>query len=176
MVYEVEIRSFISKEKYLELIDFFNKNAKFLNDGNQETHYFDCEQDLRIQKNNEYSKIWLKAGKMHDEKRKEVEIRLKKEDFNKAQELFSEMGLNVKIKWFRNRREFLWNELNICLDYTLGYGYIIEIEKLCEEKDRDFYENFIKLKFGELNIGITSKEEFNQRFNDYEKDWKNRIN
>ena len=175
MVYEVEVRSFISKEKYLELIDFFNKNSNFLNETNQETHYFDSIKDLRIQKNDNYSKIWLKSGKMHDEKRKEIEIRLKKEDFAKAQELFFEIGLNIKIKWFRKRREYLWNEFNVCIDYTKGYGYIIEIEKLCKEKDKNYYEELIKSKFKELNINITSKAEFNEKFHYYEKNWKTLI-
>ena len=147
-----------------------------MNESNQETDYFDGDKDLRIQKNNDYSKIWLKGGKMHDEKRKEIELRLKKEDFEKAKDLFSEMGLNVKIKWFRKRKEYSWGEFSVCLDYTKGYGYIIEIEKLCEESDKDFYEKLIKSKFIELNVDITSKEDFNQKFLYYEKNWKNLIN
>ncbi|MFA5303330.1 MAG: CYTH domain-containing protein [Candidatus Nanoarchaeia archaeon] len=176
MVYEVEIRSFISKDKYLELTNFFDKHAVFLSESDQETHYFDCNKDLRIQKNSNYSKIWFKAGKMHDEKRKEIELMLKKEDFSKAQELFNELGFNVKIKWLRKRREYKWGEFSVCIDYTKGYGYIIEIEKLCEEKDKDYYENVIRSKFDEINVKITSKEEFSQKFKDYEKNWKALIN
>jgi uncharacterized protein YjbK len=79
---EVEIRSFISKEKYEELLDFFNKNAEFVKEDLQETHYFDCEQDLRIQKNNKGSKIWLKKGKIHDDAREEIEIFTQNESFD----------------------------------------------------------------------------------------------
>jgi hypothetical protein len=64
----------------------------------------------------------------------------------------------------------------VCLDYTKGYGYIIEIEKLCEEKDKNYYEDLIKSKFKELNIEITSKEDFSQKFKDYEKNWRNLTN
>lgn len=175
MVYEIEIRSFISKDKYFELIEYFNKNAKFLSETNQETHYFNSNKDLRIQKNDLYSKIWLKCGKMHDERRKEIEIRFNKEDFAKAEDLFNELGYDVKIKWFRKRREYEWNEFSVCIDYTKGYGYIIEIEKLCEEKDKDYYEKLIKSKFNEINIDITSKEEFSEKFKDYENNWKSLI-
>ena len=56
---EVEIKCFISKEKYEELLIFFNKNADFVNEDDQETYYFDAEHDLRIQKNNSFSKIVL---------------------------------------------------------------------------------------------------------------------
>ena len=52
---EVEIKSFITKEEYDELVKFFRKNAEFINEDNQTTYYFDCEQDLRIQKNDFFS-------------------------------------------------------------------------------------------------------------------------
>ena len=52
---EVEIRSFISPEKYQELLFFFHKEGKFLNEDEQETYYFDAEEDLRIQRNNTYT-------------------------------------------------------------------------------------------------------------------------
>ena len=40
---EFEIRSFISKDKYNELIEFFKNNAEFLNEDYQETYYFDTK-------------------------------------------------------------------------------------------------------------------------------------
>ncbi|GEM_PF-2211807 len=70
---EVEIRSFISKDQYQELITFFHKNGQFKGEDNQETYYFDAEQDLRIQRNHTHSKIWMKKGKLHDEHREEIE-------------------------------------------------------------------------------------------------------
>ena len=66
MAIEVEARSFITKEQYEKLLEFFKQNSKLLKEDYQETFYFNCEQDLRIQKNNFYSKVWLKKGKMHD--------------------------------------------------------------------------------------------------------------
>ena len=49
---EAEVRSFISKEQYEKLLSFFKQNAKLLKEDYQETFYFDCESDLRIQRNN----------------------------------------------------------------------------------------------------------------------------
>jgi len=54
---EVEIRSFLTKERYEELIEFFKENAKFVGEDEQETIYFDSDNDVRIQKNNYFSKI-----------------------------------------------------------------------------------------------------------------------
>ena len=78
---EVEIRSLITETKYNELIDFFKKESKFLGEDYQETFYFDSEQDIRIQKNKAYSKIWLKKGKIHDEFREELELKFNIDDF-----------------------------------------------------------------------------------------------
>jgi len=176
MVFEAELRSFISKEKYDELISFFQKNAELLSDTSQETHYLNSDKDLRIQKNDDYSKIWLKLGKMHDEQRKEIEIRMKSQDFDSLKEIFEIIGFDAKIKWFRKRKEFSWKGLSICLDNTKGYGYILEIEKLCDsEEEANSAKEEIKQKFLELEVIESSKEEFAQKFQDYEKNWRSLI-
>lgn len=164
---EVEVRSFLTKEKYEELLEYFKKNAQFLNDDYQETHYFDCEEDLRIQKNNFFSKIWMKKGKIHDEAREEIEIKVAKEDFEKLEKIFQATGLKVKIKWFRNRTNFKWQNITVSLDYTRGYGYIIELEIMSDEENKESSLKILREKLDELGIIQTSKEEFDKKFNDY---------
>lgn len=172
---EVEIRSFITKEKYEKLLEFFKKNAEFVKEDFQETHYFDCEQDLRIQKNNFGSKIWMKKGKIHDDAREEIEIKTDKENFEKLGKLFNELGNNVEIKWLRDRKQFNWKETKVCLDYTKGYGYIIELEKMSSEENKEkIFEN-LKQKLEELNIVLSSKKEFNSKFENYKKNWEELI-
>jgi adenylate cyclase class IV len=85
---EVEIRSFISKEQYNELLKFFNKEATLVKKDKQKTIYFDSKQDLRIQKNNSTTKVWIKKGKVHDNFREEIEIHTKKEDFENAFKIY----------------------------------------------------------------------------------------
>lgn len=173
---EVELRSFISKEKYENLIKFFQDKAKFLKEDYQETYYFDAPVDLRIQKNNFFSKIWMKKGKIHDDAREEIEVKFAKEDFEKLERLFLAVGLNVQIKWFRNRHEFEWNDFSICVDYTKGYGYILEIEKLCSEDKKEETIELVNNKFKELNIPLTPKEEFDNKYIYYKENWKSLIN
>jgi len=171
---EVELRSFVSKEKYEELKDFFDKNAEFIKEDEQETHYFNTEQDLRIQKNNYYSKIWLKDGKLHDESREEVEIKMDKEDFPNLQKLFKSLNYDVEIKWFRHRIVYSWKEVSVMLDYTKGYGYIIELEILTEHDENKALEK-LKQLFNELNIEITPKQEFSEKYEYYKENWKNLV-
>ncbi len=172
---EIEIRAFISKEKYEELLKFFNENSKFIKEDLQETHYFDCKQDLRIQKNNKGSKIWLKKGKIHDDAREEIEIYTKNENFEDLGKLFNELGHNIEIKWLRKRNEFEWGGIKVCIDYTNGYGYIIELEKLGSEEDKETILEELKEKLKELNIPLTPKEEFEERYNYYKENWRRLI-
>ena len=88
---EVEIRSFLTKERYEELIEFFKENAKFVGEDEQETIYFDSDNDVRIQKNNYFSKIQMKKGQIHDETREEIEVKCDREDFDKLLQIFESL-------------------------------------------------------------------------------------
>jgi len=171
MPVEVEIRSFISKEKYEELLDFFKKEGEFVNEDEQETYYFDAPFDLRIQRNNFFSKIWMKSGRIHDEHREETEIKFDRNDFERAEKMFLSLGYNVQIKWFRKRHNFKWQGIDVAIDFTKGYGYIIEFEKIVEENEKEKTLGMLKEKFQLLNIPLTSREEFDQKFQYYKENW-----
>ena len=168
---EVEIRSFISEEKYKELIDFFKKNWEFLWKDYQETFYFNGEKDLRIQKNENYSKIWMKEWNIHDEARKEIEIKVPKDDFEKLENLFLWLGYDIEIKWYRLRNDFKWEWIRISLDHTKWYWYIIELEIMSSIEEKDKNSDYLKKKFVELWINITSKDEFTQKYKYYKENW-----
>lgn len=169
---EVEVRSFIDKKKYEELLVFFNKNGINTGSDHQETYYYDAPQDLRIQKSNVCSKVWLKKGEMHDECREEIEIKSDVKDFEQLEKLYKALGYKIKIKWFRDRTEFEWKETKISLDYTRGYGYIIELERLTMPNMAKKELENIKEQMKELDIKITPKEEFEAKYKDYERNWK----
>ena len=169
---EVEVRSFISKEQYDGLLTFFRENAVFLKEDYQETFYFDCKQDLRIQKNSFFSKIWMKKGNLHDAYREELEIRFDKEEFEKLEKLFLSLGLNIQIKWFRKRTELKWGDITVCLDFTKGYGHIIELEIMTSEENKEKEHSFLIEKIKSLGLELTPKEEFDRKFLYYKKNWK----
>lgn len=166
---EAELRSFITKEEYDRLLGFFRKSAKFIKEDEQETHYFDSDVDLRIQKNNFFSKVWIKRGKIHDEAREELELKLPREDFEKLGKIFKCLGLGVSMKWFRKRLVFEWEGVTACLDDTKGYGLILELEKMCSEKEKEHAVVELRKKFGQLGVKITPREEFEKRFESYRK-------
>ena len=172
---EVEIRSFISKEQYEQLLAYFKKEGESLGEDYQETYYFDTEEDLRIQKNNSFSKIWMKKGKLHDDHREEIEIRFDKNDFEKLERLFLNMGIGVQIKWFRTRNTFRWQGISVMVDYTKGYGYIIELEKMTTQEDKDKTLELLKEKLKTLNIPLTPKEEFQKKYEYYKTNWRDLV-
>ena len=173
---EAEIRSFITEEKYEELIGYFIKNGRLIGEDFQETFYFDSVQDIRIQRNLNFSKIWMKRGKMHDEAREEIEVRFPREDFEKLEKIFLSMGMNVRIKWFRKRHEFEWSGIRVCIDHTRGYGHIIELEKIVDESGREKALSELRENMEKLGIALTPRKEFEERFEDYEHNWKKLVN
>lgn len=169
---EVELRSFITKEQHGKLLDFFRKNARLVKEDFQETYYFDAEEDLRIQRSKFFSKIWMKKGMIHDEAREEIEIKFDREDFESLERLFLNLGYNVQIKWFRERKQFDWNGIKACLDDTKGYGLIIELEKICSDSEKEAALGLLKQKFGELGVEITPREIFEEKFKNYRENWR----
>lgn len=168
---EVEIRSFISEEQYEKLLIFFKKEAKKFIEDYHETHYFDTKEDFRIYKTNTHTILLLKKGKIHDDTREETELKLPKEDFEKTEKLFLDLGFKIKVKWYRKRFEFDWQEIKVCLDYTKGYGYIIELEIMTNKAEKEKALSILQNKIAELKINPTSKEEFSEKFKFYEENW-----
>lgn len=168
---EVEIRSFISEKQFNQLLGYMKQNAKFLGEDNQISYYFSGSADLRIQKCDTYAKIWLKKGKIHDKHREEIEIKFDREDFEKLEKLLNVLGYEVEIKWFRDRKRFDWDGIKVTLDYTKGYGYIIELEKLVSRSEEKIYKE-LEDKLKELGVDITPKKVFEEKFFHYKKNWR----
>ena len=172
MTIEVEIKSFITKVQFDRLHSFFLKNATFLYQDNQETCYFTGDKDIRSQKNTDSAKIIFKKGRVHDQQRAEVEVRVLQEDYENIQAIFNELGLVPEIIWYRKRLAFKWQDIDVCLDHTKGYGYILEMEKLSDKKRQDPDLAYLKAKLADLNITLTPREEFEKAFAYYRANWR----
>lgn len=168
---EVEVRSFITKKQYENFLKYFKTNGKFLGKENQITYYLAGPNDLRIQKTNNLAKLWLKGGKIHAKFREDIVVRCDREDFEKLEELLLKLGYKVQIKWFRTRNDFLWKSIRVSVDFTRGYGYIIELEKMAAEKDKEKIYHFLLGKLKTLGIKPTPKQELDKKFNYYKKNW-----
>lgn len=173
---EVEVRSFVSEDKFNKLRAFFEKNAEFLGEDEQETVYFNCKGDVRLQRSNSYSKIWMKEGRMHDEAREETEVKLDREDFEKAIKVFAAMGFEVTVKWLRKRRSYVWGNIAVTLDDNKGYGLILELEKLSSDEEKEAARNHLNERMRELGVEITPRDVFEEKFDHYTKNWRDLLN
>jgi 8-oxo-dGTP diphosphatase len=172
---EIEVQTFIPKEEYEKLLLFFKDNAEFVKEDFQETFYFDENSNLRIQRNSDGAKLWHKSGNVHDEFMEEIEIKTRRDDFENLEKFLNKLGHNVKIKWLRTRNQFKWNEIKVCVDYTKGYGYILELEKIGNEYNKEIILRELKEKLRELGICETPKEVFSEKYEYYKNNWRELI-
>lgn len=169
---EVEIRAFLSLEEYTQLQAFFNAEAVSSREDNQLTYYFTGPDDLRIQKNDYYAKIWMKKWLIHDEAREEIEIKCDRNDFSTLEHLFLALWYDVEIVRQRKRLHYTRWDIDVSLDDTTGYGYILELEILCEKDKQEANIAYLKTKFAELGIVITPKEVFQEKYDWYKENWR----
>ena len=117
----------------------------------------------------------MKKWKLHDDHREEIEIKFDKEDFDKLQQLFLNLWYEVEITRIRKRLQFDRDGIEVSLDYTKWYWYIIELEILSTDLDKEENLAILRQKFTELEIAITPKEEFKQKYEWYKTNWKTLI-
>ena len=169
---EVEVRSFISEDEYDRLIKEMEEKGEKVKEDKQITYYFSGDEDLRIQKNNSFAKLWMKGGDIHDDDREEFEVEFDRDDFQTLKEILEALGYEVEIKWYRKRHKFRWKGFDVCVDYTPGYGRIVEIEKLCEEGDEEGKYGELLDALEELGVEETPDEEFDEAYERYKNNWK----
>lgn len=169
---ECEVRTLLDYYQYEALKTRLMREADFKGEDVQETRYFEGPHDLRIQKSASCAKVWLKKGKMHDECREEVEIKIEPERFGELERLFDALGYSTGIVWHRYRMRFMWEDIDVSLDYTKGYGYVIELEKMSDEAGKEETLRRLKDKLAELGLKPTPKPVLHERFTYYRERWK----
>lgn len=172
---EVELRTFINKESYEKLLDKL-KNER-IDEEKQITTYYNCKQDFRMMETKKYCKLWLKEGKIHDDARKEYEVMIDKKYLNSLKGMLKQLEYEPEIKWYRNRKTLDYKKVKLTIDYSVGYGYIIEGEILVDNAEKiDNAKQIIKNVFEELDINeISEKKVFDEKYNDYKINWKDYI-
>ncbi|MFA7169756.1 MAG: CYTH domain-containing protein [Candidatus Paceibacterota bacterium] len=173
---EVEVRSFVDEAQFENIKNILDEDYEFVKDLREITVYFSGEKDLRMRKNETEAFIILKEGKIHDDFRKEFEVRIDKDDFDNMAELFQRLGYEIEIEWQRNRLEYKNADMKVLLDNTKGYGKILELEKMVGIGSENEAHSLLTKEINKFGIArITSKEEFNEKFEYYKKNWKTLI-
>lgn len=173
---EVEVRSFIDDEQFEKIKSILDIDFEFVGKLNEVTIYFSGDKDLRIRKNEDGAFLILKSGKIHDDSREEFEVGFDARDFDVMIQLLKNLGYEIEIQWFRERSEYKKVDIKVLLDNTKGYGKILELEEMVKPgQEEDARARLLDL-INNLGVSdITTKEDFNNRFEYYKENWKNLI-
>ncbi len=137
------------------------------------------DKDLRVQKNNSHSKILLKksmvCNSMCNSTKPEIEILAKKNDFDTLLEFLETLGHEVEVKLFRKRHIFNWDDITVCIDFTRGYGYILKLELVTSDQDKDIVIHKLREKLHFLGLEETPEHVFDEKFKYYKENWKDLV-
>jgi predicted adenylyl cyclase CyaB len=99
----------------------------------------------------------------------EVDISLEELD-----NLLLEAGFKYQAKWSREREEYNYKGVNVCLDKNAGYGYLAEFEKVLEGEDDSAIASAradIEALMAELEVSELPQDRLERMFAHYNQNW-----
>lgn len=172
-MFEFEKRAFVSEPKFEELLRRFALRGMPLQRTRQITYYLDLPADTRVQLCSDGSgRVWQKLGKLHDDAREEIEVKISREEASEILRIFRNAGIGVRVAWFRERSKFVEGEVSVCLDNTVGYGYVVEAEMKGEIDVKEECLARLNEYLSDWDVAITPREEFEKAYLYYLETWK----
>jgi predicted adenylyl cyclase CyaB len=81
-------------------------------------------------------------------------------------------GFAYQAKWSREREEYQYKGMNVCLDRNAGYGYLAEFEKITESEDEvPSVRKEIEMLMEELGVAELSQDRLERMFAYYNTHW-----
>lgn len=165
---EVELRSCLDENKYVEMINFFTDNATLILDGERITTKYIKENslvDLRIRKDWKGSLLTLKLGYVNNAQREEHEVVI--DDPEKMQKIIQHLGLAEVHSWKTIRKKFYYNGFEVCIDDIPGFMKTLEIEKMCSLHEVQSCKKEIEKLFDALGLKVIDPEWFSAEIKKY---------
>jgi len=86
--------------------------------------------------------------------------------------LVLDAGFSYQAKWSREREEYAYKGVNVCLDKNAGYGYLAEFEKVVsDEAVLEDVRNEIAYLMQELGVEELSQDRLERMFSHYNSNW-----
>ena len=87
-------------------------------------------------------------------------------------QLLLKAGFNYQAKWSREREEYAYKDINVCLDKNAGYGYLAEFEKvLTDETVLNSARAEIESLMHELGVEELRQDRLERMFAHYNQNW-----
>ncbi|PIU76359.1 hypothetical protein COX95_02685 [bacterium CG_4_10_14_0_2_um_filter_33_32] len=143
---EVELRGPLSKEKFLELENFFKNNGNFKS--NKERVLIDYstflpeegiekrQKDIRLRVTNGVPEIVVKLGNWGgDENREEISVLAKEGNFDNLVKIFGILGLQKGMLCVRKSKVYDYQEIEFALVEVPDHSFYFEAEKVISRED-----------------------------------------
>lgn len=99
----------------------------------------------------------------------EEEVGLSLEELDK---ILLESGFNYQAKWSREREEYSYKGMNVCLDKNAGYGYLAEFEKILDDETAvQSARAEIESIMSELGVAELPQDRLERMFAHYNQNW-----
>lgn len=168
---EIEIRGPLSKEKFEDLVKFFESNGKKKSEKDRvlidystflEGGVENRKKDIRLRMTNGIPEIIVKIGEWGgSEQRKELSVFTKQGEFDTLVEIFGELGFDKGMLCVRKSKVFEYKDIEFALVEVPNHSFYFEAEKMASGSENidkliEEIENVCK----ELNLDIFDKKQF----------------
>lgn len=164
---ETEIKIKLQESEYKNLEKFLDKNAKFINETNQEDTYFQPKYRKFLKNSEEEIDEWLRIGIRGNKKilnyKKwyqnkycdEYEVNI--DDEENLNRIFNVLDLESIAVVNKTRRKYMYKEkYEVSLDYVVDLGYFVEFEvKNYDDTTLSEYDKLIQL-ITSLNLDLAN--------------------
>jgi adenylate cyclase, class 2 len=135
-MYEIEAKVAINKRDFNRLRKRFGKEAEFKGLKIKKDIYYDDSKTsfIRIREENDKNFFNIKDKGINKGVEANMEIEWKVKDKNKFSKLLNKLGIKPSMQKTKKTESYQLNGFNIELNYVVGLGYFLEIERIVKSK------------------------------------------
>jgi hypothetical protein len=170
-VFEIELKSLLSEEQYKRLEDELPKKYKLINEDTIHTTKY-APGDYRLRHSDKVYEFINKEGYITSICRKKYKTTLNSmEELNSYIAVFENMELKPYKPWTKYKREFeckLGEHIYvICLQNIHGFAYILKVEYLSDEENKEVHEPNLRKIISDLGCEPITPKEFLDKLTEY---------
>ncbi|MBX2866571.1 CYTH domain-containing protein [Candidatus Kaiserbacteria bacterium] len=98
----------------------------------------------------------------------EEEVNISLDELDK---LLLDASFTYQAKWSREREEYEYKGVNVCLDKNAGYGYLAEFEKVFDDEDVNEARKELDVLMAELGVVELPQDRLERMFAHYNANW-----
>ena len=166
-VHKLEQRTFIDKKTYENIVQFLEEHATVKESKRQIIYKYRCTYDFRALVEKDRMVLRMRKGNVDED----ILVAVSYEDHEKMLDILRLLGHTLDTQWYRLRKLFTYQDLEITLDKTFRYGYVISVSiELPRDQVKDGTEKLYHF-FEQFHIVLTSPEQFYQQYHHYLTNW-----